>query len=106
MNAYCFATTADGVLSVCQAEGTDEFVASFLPRLEGGTLNEAGIISLGAFETSEAARQALVQRMGRLPNGSMDTLTHSTCFRTFRTSATKRCFSQQDCNFYDVGHNR
>src|SRR6185437_7052466 len=53
-----------GVLSVCFDENSNRYVASFIPRLGGGVLNEAGIVGIGAFNASPEARQALVERYG------------------------------------------
>ena len=60
----CFASRPDGVLSVCFDENSNRYVASFIPRLGGGVLNEAGIVGIGAFNASPEARQALVERYG------------------------------------------
>lgn len=64
MDGCCFATRPDGVLSVCMDVHSGLFIGSFIPRLDGGVLNEAGILNIGEFKSAEEAREALVDRYG------------------------------------------
>ena len=64
MSECCFASGPQGVLSVCFEPNSAQFVASFIPRLSGGVLNEAGIVSVGTFHTAVEARNALTNSFG------------------------------------------
>ncbi|HZC23443.1 MAG TPA: hypothetical protein VE866_08900 [Candidatus Binatia bacterium] len=64
MSECCFASRPDGVLSVCFDRKSAHYVASFIPRLGGGVLNEAGIVSLGTFDSAPEARRALMEQFG------------------------------------------
>jgi hypothetical protein len=50
---------------VCFDPGSARFIASFIPRLGGGVLNEDGILSLGEFGSAEEARHALMDKYGK-----------------------------------------